>query len=324
MNTPDVTIVVCTYNRAARLRGALESLVALELDGTTAEVLVVDNNSSDDTAAVVAAVGEASPIPVRRVLETIQGIVPARNRGVAEARGEWIAFFDDDQLAEPDWIVRLLELAKRRVVRCVGGAVDLMLPEGAGPVEALSPIVRMLLGETVRRTTEREYTQRFTPGCGNLMVHRSVFDRVGTFNPRMDHRGEDTDLWMRIHAARMRGWYTPRAVVHHVIPAERLQAEYLLRLSDLMAEGMAEDEHEEWGGRYPLVWLARLGQYLGVLWPRFVWAAIRRDQPRLLGSRCRLRIARHVLVNGLRSMLVFRRDPGPAEVFETTQPRPTT
>lgn len=305
MTTPEVTIVVCTYNRADRLRGALESLAALELGAHTAEILVVDNNSTDDTDRVARDVAGTSQIPLRIVRERMQGIVPARNRGIAEAAGEWIAFFDDDQLAEPDWIAQLLEAAKRHDVHCVGGAVDLRLPEEFRGLR--SHVVRMLLGETVGMHTERRYNRRVTPGCGNLLIHRNVFDCVGVFDPKYADRGEDTDLWQRILDARFTGWFTPKARVHHVIPRERLETSFLLQLAVRMAEGMAEDERHASGARYPFVWAARIGQLALVLWPRLLWAVLRGDRDRALGARCRLSMAKCVLRDGLR--LMFQRDP---------------
>lgn len=295
---PDITVVVCTHNRAEMLREALESLSRLHLpDGMAAEILVVDNASTDNTPAVVREVAEKSPLPVRYVFEQQPGIVPARNRGVNEAEGQWIAFFDDDQLADENWLRELYAAAVAEGVKMVGGAVWLKLP--AGCRRNLSPVCRMLLGETVGRTTACDYDYRFTPGTGNLMLHRSVLTHIGLFDPRLRERGEDTDLFLRAQAAGYRGRYTPRAVIHHVIPPERLSDTFLLKLSRLMADGMAEDEWRARGRRlYPFVWLARLAQLVFTLWPRWLWAVLTRNPEARLGMRCRLVIARSVLRDG--------------------------
>src|SRR5690349_14582285 len=105
MNTPKITIVVCTYNRSAMLRDALRSLYDLRTAGEfTYEVLVVDNNSPDDTPAAIEQCSRESRALLRGVRETKPGVAAARNRGVREAHGEWIAFFDDDQIADADWL----------------------------------------------------------------------------------------------------------------------------------------------------------------------------------------------------------------------------
>lgn len=298
MNRPDVTIVVCTFNRAEMLGEAIESLTALQTRGEFSyEILVVDNASTDNTTDVVARIARETLIPVRCVRETAKGVVHARNRGVAEAHGEWIAFFDDDQLADRYWLSSLMYAAGQQKVRCVGGAVHLKLP--AGTSRELAPVCRMLLGETVGMETARAYNHRVTPGTGNLMIHASVFDEVGAFDPAFHKRGEDTDLFLRMLDSGIAGWYTPQAVVHHVIPAERLESDYLVRVSRLLVEGMATDERKAWGAwRYPLVWGARVLQAGVSFLPKLVWAKLRKDHERWLGAKIRLAIAGKYLRDG--------------------------
>src|SRR5438445_13898566 len=98
MPDPDISIVVCTQNRAEALRGALASLSELAKTNFTYEIVVIDNGSTDHTPQVVAAAAVEAKHPLRGVSEPEKGIVPARNRGIRESRGRWIAFFDDDQL----------------------------------------------------------------------------------------------------------------------------------------------------------------------------------------------------------------------------------
>ncbi len=296
-NVPTVTVVVCTRDRADRLDVALGSLAHLETAGYLRyEVLVVDNGSTDATPAVVDRIAATFPVPLRRVFEDRPGVGRARNRGVAEAAGEWIAFFDDDQAADRLWLTELFALAERKRLRCVGGQVRIKLP--AGVDRELSPVCRMLLGCSVEMPAERPYTPSCTPGAGNLMVHRSVFAEIGGFDETCS-RGEDTDLFVRMYKAGIDAWYSPAAIIDHLIPPGRLTDEFLLRLSDRMGTGMAEDEFTARGPRlYPAVWLARLAQAGLMLWPRLVLARWRRDPESVLGARCRLRIASKVLSEG--------------------------
>lgn len=299
---PTITVVVCTRNRADRINIALASLGPFETGGRFSyEVLVVDNGSTDSTAQVVDGLAATFPVPLRRVFEEWPGVGRARNRGVSEASGEWIAFFDDDQAADPRWLAELLGIAERKHARCVGGQVRLKLP--AGVDRDLSPVCRMLLGCSVDMPAERRYTPSCTPGAGNLMVHRSVFAEIGGFD-EICSRGEDTDLFVRMYKAGVEAWYSPDAVIDHLIPPERLTDEFLLRLSERMGNGMADHEFVARGPKlYPAVWLARVAQTGLTLWPRLLLARLRRDREATLGARCRLRVATVVLAEG-RQLLV--------------------
>ena len=94
---PEVTVVVPTRNRASMLEQALRS-VAGQRD-VDLEAVVVDDGSTDDTQAVIAAMGDRRLRLIRH--QRPQGVSTARNRGVADARGHWVAFLDDDDLWAP-------------------------------------------------------------------------------------------------------------------------------------------------------------------------------------------------------------------------------
>jgi glycosyltransferase involved in cell wall biosynthesis len=304
MSVLDISIVVCTQNRASLLRGALASLSDLETDGLfTYEIVVVDNGSTDETPQVIAAAaGESRSIKggLRGVYEPKKGIVPARNRGIREALGRWIAFFDDDQRADVRWLVELYQGAKEKGCRVVGGSVHLSLP-APQEVDArpLHPAVRMLLGEAKLGDQPLKYGGRRTPGCGNLMIERSVFEEVGIFQWAIAGRGEDTDLFKRVERTGIAAWYLPRAIVHHLTPPERLADDYLLDLARRMGEGIALRQLAEYGrGLFALLWLAKAMRLTIVHYPRCVLAQLRGDSEALLGHRCLAEINRAFLEAG--------------------------
>jgi GT2 family glycosyltransferase len=288
------------------LRDALVSLTALATDGQfTYEVLVVDNGSTDATPEVVLEIARAAPVAVRRVLEPRAGIVPARNRGVVEAEGEWIAFFDDDQLADPRWLAELFGAAREHGARCVGGAVALKLPTGS--TQSLAPICRVLLSETSGTDQAGWYSRRANPGTGNVFIERTVFDELGGFSEAMHDRGEDTELYRRMVAAGIPAWYTPHAIIHHVINEDRLKDEYLLNIAERMGAGLAVLEQRDWGWLYPAWWLARIGQCAAVVLPQRIWASLVGDQESHQGARCRLTLAQSYIATG--SRLLFTAPP---------------
>jgi glycosyltransferase involved in cell wall biosynthesis len=107
-----VSVIICTRNRDQSLRRTLESLRRLEIvPGTRWEVIVVDNGSKDTTADVVESF--TGVLPVRRVLEDVPGLSVARNKGVSEAKGEFIVWTDDDVEVDKGWLSAYLKAFDR-------------------------------------------------------------------------------------------------------------------------------------------------------------------------------------------------------------------
>jgi glycosyltransferase involved in cell wall biosynthesis len=288
MTQVDVTLVVCTYNRAALLRDALRSLAVLDTeDRFTYEVLVVDNGSTDDTAGVFDEVARQCQVPIRRVLEPRQGVSYARNRGVADARGTWLAFFDDDQLADPRWLLELLATAEKCQARCVGGSRKLRLPDGCQ--RRLHSYCRGLLGEHAPGGPPRLYERKEAPTTGNLLVHRSIFDQVGMFHESLHAGGEDSHLYCSIREANVEGWYHPQALVHHIIPPYRLTDSYLKWTARRHGWNKAWRDRQV-GGRLKLAAMSigRLTQAVCLHMPKLVSSKLLRDKERSLGIECRL------------------------------------
>jgi len=116
---PKVSVVIPTYNRATTVPRAIESVLAQTV--TDLEVIVVDDGSSDDTGKVL---GEMFGDRIRYYAQVNQGASVARNRGVEEARGEWIAFLDSDDLWEKDKLEWQLKALERFAPQCRGCYTD--------------------------------------------------------------------------------------------------------------------------------------------------------------------------------------------------------
>ncbi len=104
---PKVSVIIPTYNRVVKVRNAIESVLAQTFSDF--EVIVVDDGSSDDTGIALA---EIYGDRIRYYAQANQGVSVARNNGIAEARGEWIAFLDSDDLWEKgklEWQFKALE-----------------------------------------------------------------------------------------------------------------------------------------------------------------------------------------------------------------------
>ena len=163
MTTPEISIVVCTYNRADMLRLARASLYSLAMDDQfTHEILVIDNASTDVTPAPLAAAPPESAAPLRGVYKVRKGIAAACNRGIREARGRWIAIFDHDQVADPRRLAELFCGTREQRCRVVGGAVRLMI---APDERVLHSTALILLGKSYTAPQPRQYGGCLTPAA---------------------------------------------------------------------------------------------------------------------------------------------------------------
>ena len=276
VSPPTVSIVVPTLARPAALRDALASLMSQETDRRfTYEIVVVDNGCEPDaeTHRMVAALAADPRAAVRCVHECRAGVARARNRGVAAARGEWIAFFDDDQIAEPRWLVTLLAAARTRSAACVGGAIALSLPSGAGALTALS---RRLLGEQPFAGRTRPCDGRDIPSTGSLLIAKRLFQEAGGFDAAMTAGGEDAEWVRRVLRRGERVVIAPAAVVHHVIPAHRANHAYARWVAERTGTQLAYTDWKHHGTAWMLaLCTARLGQAVALFVPQLAVARLR-------------------------------------------------
>ena len=215
----EISVVVCTRDRSAALARCLASLA--RLDPSPHEVVVVDNAPSDgETARVVAAT------PFRYVREDSPGLDRARNRGIAEARHELIAFTDDDVEADPGW---LRALAVPFADPAVAGVTGRVLPASLEmPAERLFQSYGngMDKGESPRRfdpalLKPADLLRAQAVGVGaNMAFRRQALAAAGGFDPDLDAGtpaagAGDLDLFHRLLAAGFVLRYEPAAVVHH-------------------------------------------------------------------------------------------------------------
>jgi GT2 family glycosyltransferase len=222
----EISVVISTYNRGYDLRETLESLCAQCTD-VSFEALVVDNNSTDDTRAVIESYASTSGGRIRYLFERQQGVSFGRNLGVQAARGEIIAFTDDDVILAPDWV--------ENIKRALDTNPDVDYLTGKiHPLFAAPPPAWLTFSNsgpcTIRdRGDTPIFGQRgrFFPGwaTANMAIRRAVLTRVGLFATDFS-RGEDLELIIRVWRAGGRGMYAPDVVVTHKIPKERTTKAY--------------------------------------------------------------------------------------------------
>ena len=203
---PRVSVVIPTYNRGASIGRAIDSALA---QSVPVEIIVVDDGSTDDTAERLRRYGDR----IRVITQTNQGVAPARNRGVAEARGEFVAFLDSDDEWLPHKLERQLALMDANPeVALVAAAVEYVDDRGmvrnVGRANLSGDIVDSLLFENSIATS-------------TVLVRKRVLDRLDVLFESRITASEDWGVWLRIavHDAII---VSPEVMVRYHISADGL------------------------------------------------------------------------------------------------------
>ncbi len=229
-----VAVAVCTRRRPIMLSRLLESLSRLEIPrGVEPVFLVVENDDSPRVRPVVEGLADRfAPAPVVHVLESRRGISQARNRAIVEAvsRGcRWLAFVDDDEVVEPQWLEKLLEAARSRNLQMVGGPWKISVPD-----ESLSVIEKAILDDYVRKSEERIRAnnakfregreQECFQGTGNWLADLTFLQKNCIRFPEDFNLtgGEDIVVYHSFKEKGGRYGWAPEAVVWEQMSRERL------------------------------------------------------------------------------------------------------
>lgn len=228
----EVSVVIPTYNRSALLRNTVESVLGQDSQSTF-EIVIVDNNSKDDTPSVVRALMSSHSGKLNYVVETQQGNAHARNRGVMTAKGNIIAFVDDDVTVDSNWLKSFQTvLDSRPDLSFVGGRV---LPQWNGLPPAWvtedhwAPLALLDYGPE-EFTISRENPRGLL--TANLALRRNVFDEVGMFSPHLqrvkDRIGsmEDHEFLIRMCRSGLKGMYLPQMIALAPVELDRLTKAY--------------------------------------------------------------------------------------------------
>lgn len=223
---PAITVAVCTRDRGDSLTPTLRSLEQLRYPKF--DVVVVDNAPSDDVTRRL--VTEQFPA-FRYVCEPRPGLDWARNRAALEARGEIIAYTDDDVIVDKHWLSAIGEVFAENpdVMGMTGLVVPAELETRAQRLFELSGgfskgFVRQWERADVATGNKAGYnfggTGRFGTGA-NMAFRRAVFDEIGLFDPALDvgtctQGGGDLDMFFRVIKAGHTLVYEPAALVRHI------------------------------------------------------------------------------------------------------------
>jgi glycosyltransferase involved in cell wall biosynthesis len=224
---PSISVVICAYtlDRAEILGEAIRSVAGQTCPAL--EILLV----ADHNAALAAWARQSFPMATVIENDRAKGLSGARNTGVARARGDVVAFLDDDAVADPTWLALLSEAYADPATIGAGGGIEPVWP--GGRPAWLPREFDWVVGCSYEGLPKRIAPVRNLIGC-NMSVRRDVLARVGAFREDLGRDGdnasgcEETELYIRAAAAFPAGriLYVPEAVVRHHITGPRTRWAY--------------------------------------------------------------------------------------------------
>lgn len=239
-----ISVALCTHNQADRLKRTLTDLRDLARPTRPWEIVVVDNASTDNTSQLLSAhEWRPSGVPVRVVREMRLGLSNARNRAIREAHGEYLLFVDDDETADPNWLVAYEHDMLRYKPDALGGRIEVLFEHGERPVWLQDELLGFL--GNLDHGDGRWLTDHATPFYGgNFAVRKDIFTKVGEFDAELGRKGrvnaggEDTEFYRRLLASDHTIRWVPGAIIYHRIQADKLRRRYFLDLH--YRQGLAE------------------------------------------------------------------------------------
>ncbi len=239
-----VSVVICSYNRAAYIGAALDSLYHQTASKDDFEVIVVDNNSSDGTNEVVKTWRAANPDGhFYYSTETKQGASFARNKGAALAKADWLCFMDDDAIATSDYIQNIIRHTQSHptVLGFGGKIIPKYIPEEP---RWMSYYVSSLVGNFDYAPVACPFENGKYPLESNMILKKSAFDLVGGFNEAIPGvvgtlriGGEGKELFYKVIALGQKIYYDPSICVYHVVEVKKLTPEYMYRVASGIGRG---------------------------------------------------------------------------------------
>lgn len=220
-----ITVCICTFKRPVLLQRLLHELDRQVSDGQFSySIVVADNDSEESARHVVSEFVKSSSLQTRYCIEPRQNIALARNKALECCTGEFVAFIDDDEIPDRDWLSNLFKACNKHEVAGV-----------------LGPVMPRFEHEPPRWVRRGNFFERPTHDTGyrigmweartgNVLFASAILDGlIEPFRSEFGTAGEDIDFFRRMMERGFIFLWCNEAVVHEVIPPERCTRKYLLR-----------------------------------------------------------------------------------------------
>jgi len=239
-----LSIIICSYNRASYISGALDSLYHQSAGLDNFEAIIVDNNSTDNTAEVFKQWRSSHANGNFTYLtESKQGASFARNTGATSAKGQWLCFMDDDAIANEVYVENIIKHIKTtpEAIGFGGRIIPKYIPSEP---KWMSYYVSSLVGNFDYAPTACAFENGKYPLESNMIVKKDIYDSIGGFNTQLPGvvgtlriGGEGKELFYKLLALGHTIYYDPAICVHHVVEVKKLTPEYMYRVASGIGRG---------------------------------------------------------------------------------------
>jgi len=223
----DIAVCIATYKRPIglqRLLNSLGNLVFTKIAEPDWHVIVVDNDLEGSALSVIKEISPSFPVPIEYCIEHTKGIASARNKAVRLAKGvDFVAFIDDDEFAESNWLDELLCIQNEYHADVVQGPVL--------PKFEQKPKKWITFGEFFSRPRYVTGTKLKYSATGNLLIKNKWLHAFeGPFDLRMNLTGgTDTLFSSKIYQLGAIGVWADDAIVYEYVPKSRAKASWILK-----------------------------------------------------------------------------------------------
>ncbi len=227
-----ISVIICTRNRGASLRRTLDSLLTpSNLARNDWELILVDNGSTDDTSRITSEYAAKFPGHVRTLMELRKGKSYALNSGIRAARGEILAFTDDDCEADANYLVGIRTVFEDPGVYVAQGRIVLELRHEP---PWLTPTLKTFLAHLDHDNLEEAWAREPLLFGANMLLRRSAVARAGGFRTDLGPGtpagfGEEMELSRRLLNLGIRPLWAPHVLIHHRPEVGRLRRRYYIK-----------------------------------------------------------------------------------------------
>ena len=242
VTTLELTLIICTYKRAASLAITLTALETQLPKDFQWEVIVVDN--ADDIATQQTVESFQDKLPVTLIVEKKAGQNSARNAALPHIKGDLVVFTDDDITPKENWLLSLYNAALENPDVSVFGGKIIPVWGDETPWQANAWFASFVYADQDLGNTQINYVDGCYPSSPNMAIRKHVFEDGIWFNPKIgpigNNRisGSESEFLSRVLAVN-KGLYIPDSAVLHRITPNMLERHYLRKRAYTMGLGMS-------------------------------------------------------------------------------------